>query len=172
RPAVCNHSRSLSQLMNEKIQPSPGRLGVGLSRPRVHGQRIVNYGTVFSNAGVVASASVPTTAQWSGSVSAGANVSVSLTIPSSLSDGAGHTLAFACGTTSALFHADQGAQSGFNPNTGLSSYSVPGTSSGALLLTLGQDPGTGSCTVDVGTLQSGGLFKTYTGNIVATVTVL
>ena len=69
-------------------------------------------------------------------------------------------------------HADQGTQQGFSPATGISSYSVPGNSSGALHLTLGQDPGTGSCTVDVGTLQAGGLFKTYTGNIVATVTVL
>jgi hypothetical protein len=132
----------------------------------------MNFGTVFSNAGVVTSSSVPTTAQFAGSVSAGANLSVSMTIPTTLSDGVGHTLAFACGTTSGLFHADQGAQQGFNPATGISSYSVPATSSGALLLTLGQDPGTGSCTVDVGTLQSGGLFKTYQANIVATVTVL
>ncbi len=133
----------------------------------------MNFGTVFSNAGLVASSSIPTVAQWTGSVSAGATLSVSLAVPATLDDGVGHSLAFACGSTSALFHADQGAQSGFNPSTGLASYSVPGASSGALTLTVGQDPGTGSCTVDVRTLNpAGGLFKTYTGNVVATVTVL
>ena len=44
--------------------------------------------------------------------------------------------------------------------------------SGWIRLTCLVVAGTGSCTVDVGTLQAGGLFKTYTGNIVATVTVL
>ena len=132
----------------------------------------MNFGTVFSNAGVVASASVPTQATWAGSVSAGANLSVSIAVPSSLSDGVGHSLSFACGSTSGFIQADASGTSTFNPSTGLSSFAIAPTSSGAFSIHLGQDAGTASCSVDVGSLQSGGLFKSYSGNIVATVTVL
>jgi len=132
----------------------------------------LNFGTVFSNAGVVASASVPTQATWAGSVSAGANLSISVAVPSSLSDGASHSLSFACGSTSGFIQADASGTSTFNPATGLSSFAIAPSSSGAFSIHLGQDAGSGSCTVDVGSLQSGGLFKTYSGNVVATVTVL
>jgi len=39
--------------------------------------------------------------------------------PSSLSDGAGHTLSFACGTNSAFINSDQGATVMFKPGRGL-----------------------------------------------------
>ena len=132
----------------------------------------MNFGTVFSNAGVVTSSSVPTQALWSGNVSAGANLSVSIAVPSTLSDGAGHTLAFACGSSSAFISSDQGVTAVFNPSVGVPSYPIAANSSGAFLVHLAQDPGAGSCSVDVGSLQSGGLFKTYSGNIVLQITVL
>src|SRR2546429_5059735 len=115
----------------------------------------LQYGTFFSNAGLVSSASVPTQATWTGSVSAGANLSVSIALPTSLSDGAGHTLTFACGASSAFIQGDASGTQTFNPNTGLSSYAIAPTSTGAFSVHLGQDaPG---CTVDVGSLQRGGL---------------
>jgi len=130
----------------------------------------IDYGTVFSNAGVLHSSSIPTQAMWTGNVSAGATLSISVAVPPSLSDGVGHTLTFACGNNTAFVSSDAGSTVFFSPSTGLSSYPIAATSTGAFVIHLGQD--TPGCTLDVGSLQSGGLFKTYTGNIVTTVTVL
>jgi hypothetical protein len=130
----------------------------------------LSYGTHFTTDAPLASASVPTAALWTGTINTGASISVTFSIPSSLSDGGSNTVSFSCGALSADVNGSGFNSGGFDPNVGLGSVTVT-SADGSFNIHLGADPGSGSCVVG-GPTSASGNFKSYSGTITATVTAL
>jgi hypothetical protein len=115
-------------------------------------------------------------ATWTGTVTSGSFLSASFQLPASLSDGAGHTVPFSCGTSSANL-ATQGSTGStlFNPNTGL--QKAPVASTGTFTLSVGNNGGGTSgdptsangCAVDLTNALGN---TTYSGVITATVSIV
>jgi hypothetical protein len=100
---------------------------------------------------------------------AGNHVSVSFTLPASLSDGQGHTVPLEFGAESARLYdcagSCGGSVQGFNPATGFTSFL---SNSGNVTLTLGEN-GPGGQAQGVFVDLTGARAGVYTGTITATI---
>jgi hypothetical protein len=132
--------------------------------------RGMDFGTVFSSAGIVRTSNA-NSAEWDGDIDPGNSISVTFTLPSALlrqGGGGNGDVPFSCNTISGgfLFGGDGGDRE-FNPYLGSGPYLVGGND---FRLALGREnsvPDYG-CKLDVTGRSSG----TYTGIITATVSVL
>jgi hypothetical protein len=129
------------------------------------------YGSWFVNSGLIYSNSIPTQAAWAFSITPGATISVSFTVPATLAGTGGGTMAFACGSNSALVTGSGFNTQTGNPSTGFPSVVVSSSGTGQGIVTVGQG-GTGpagGCSIDPSTAAP---FRDYSGSLVATITVL
>jgi|SRR5690242_10557374 len=117
-------------------------------------------------------------AVWSGTVAGGSAISVSFSIPASLSDGASHTVPFSCGTSSADVSGGGQTNIGFDPNAGVSRYPATGSLNGSgFTISVGNNGGgtpgdpnnPNGCTVD---LTSAPGNDSFSGTITTTVSVV
>jgi hypothetical protein len=132
--------------------------------------RAMNFGTVFSSAGIVRTTNL-NSAEWDGDIDPGNSISVTFTLPSTLvrqGGGGNGDVPFSCNTISgALLFGGDGGDREFNPYVGSGPYAVGGND---FRLALGREnsvPDYG-CKIDVTGRSSG----TYTGIITAHVAVL
>lgn len=134
--------------------------------------RDMNFGTVFSSAGVVRTTNA-NSARWSGTVDPGNVIAVTFSLPSELvRQGGNGVVPFSCNTISgALLYGNSGGDREFNPYVGSGPYPIGlGTEGNDFYIALGNEnsvPNFG-CGVDVTGVRAG----MYTATIVATVTVL
>ena len=130
------------------------------------------FPTSFAGSGLVQSGGTPTgAAQWSGTATNGSFLSVAFVLPTTLSDGASHTIPFSCGTTSADLAPVNGGGSNniFDPNAGLSRSSVPTTGTFSLAVGNNGSGAANGCQVDLTSALGN---RTYTNVITTTVSVV
>jgi hypothetical protein len=138
----------------------------------------LDFGSKFAGSRYGSNGTPNGAAVWTGSVTPGSAISVSFSIPLSLSDGASHTVPFSCGNASADVSGGGAVNTGFDPNAGVSRYpSTGGLTSSSFTVSVGSngggtpgDPNSPSgCTVDL-TAALGN--TSYSGTITTTVSVV
>jgi hypothetical protein len=138
----------------------------------------LNFGSKFAGFAYGSDGEPNGAAVWQGSVTSGSAISVAFSIPSSLSDGASHTVPFSCGTSSADVSGGGQTNQGFNPASGVSRYPATGGLNGSSFTvsvgnngggTPGDPTNPNGCTVDLTSALGN---TAYSGTITTTVSVV